>query len=181
MFAPSNQEFILSRIRELKNSYFVSLFEDKKIILLRVNKNLGIMGLIYPNESRELMRLAFQLHQELGCGFREKIYQDAFEVLLKENHVPYIREAHISLNFHGTILAHDFYYDFLCYDKIGIELKAVSELIGEYESQLINYLHVSNHKLGLLLNFGKDSLQYKWFPNVWHHRKSKEIQNSRNS
>ena len=54
------------------------------------------MGLIYPNESRELMRLAFQLHQELGCGFREKIYQDAFEVLLKENHVPYIREAHIS-------------------------------------------------------------------------------------
>lgn len=159
----------------------MSLFEDKKIILLRVNKNLGIMGLIYPNESRELMRLAFQLHQELGCGFREKIYQDAFEVLLKENHVPYIREAHISLNFHGTILAHDFYYDFLCYDKIGIELKAVSELIGEYESQLINYLHVSNHKLGLLLNFGKDSLQYKWFPNVWHHRKSKEIQNSRNS
>lgn len=92
------------------------------------------MDLIYPNESRELMRLALQLHQELGCGFREKIYQDAFEVLLIENHVPYIREAHISLNFHGTILAHDFYYDFLCYDKIGVELKAVSELIGEYES-----------------------------------------------
>ncbi len=139
------------------------------------------MDLIYPNESRELMRLALQLHQELGCGFREKIYQDAFEVLLIENHVPYIREAHISLNFHGTILAHDFYYDFLCYDKIGVELKAVSELIGEYESQLINYLHVSNHKLGLLLNFGTASLQYKWFLNVWHHRMSKEIPNSCNS
>ena len=127
------------------------------------------------------MRLALQLHRELGCGFKEKVYQDAFEVLLKENHVPYIREAHISLTYHGTILAHDFYFDFLCYDKIGVELKAVSNLVGENESQLINYLHVSNRQLGLLLNFGAKSLQYKWIPNQWHHRISQEIPNSCNS
>lgn len=136
------------------------------------------MALLYQNESNELMRLALQLHRELGCGFKEKVYQDAFEVLLQENHVPYVREAHISLNYHGVVLAHDFFYDFLCYGKIGVELKAVSGLVGENESQLINYLHVSNHQLGLLLNFGAKSLQYKWIPNQWHHRKSTEISNS---
>ena len=136
------------------------------------------MTLLYQKESNELMKLALQLHGELGCGFKEKVYQDAFEVLLKENHVPYIREAHISLNYHGVVLEHDFFYDFLCYDKIGVELKAVSNLVGENESQLINYLHVSNHQLGLLLNYGSTSLQYKWIPNQWHHRISREIPDS---
>ena len=59
----------------------------------------------------------------------------------------------------------DFFYDFLCYDKIGIELKAFSEITGEFESQLINYLHVGHHQLGLLLNFGTTSLEYKFVPN----------------
>ena len=91
------------------------------------------------------MRIAIQLHNELGCGFKEKVYQDAFEVLLKEYHIPYEREKHISMEYHGVTLEHDFYYDFLCYDKIGIELKAMTEIIGEHESQIINYLHVSGH------------------------------------
>ena len=133
------------------------------------------MALIYPEESNVLMKLAIQLHQELGCGFREKIYQDAFEVLLKESNIPYEREKHITLTYHGVTLEHDFYYDFLCYDKIGVELKAASEIIGEFEAQIINYLHVSNHKLGLLLNFGTTSLEYKWYPNLWHHRQDSNI------
>jgi len=123
------------------------------------------MAYLYPEESRELMRLALLLHSELGCGFKEKVYQDAFEVLLKENNIPYVREKHITMEYHGVILDHDFFYDFLCYDKIGVELKAMSEIIGEHESQIINYLHVSNHKLGLLLNFGSVDLGYKWYPN----------------
>ena len=122
---------------------------------------------IYQEESNILVGLAFQLHKELGCGFKEKVYQDAFEVLLKENNIPYTREKHISMTYHGVVLEHDFYYDFLCYDKIGIEIKANSEIIGEYESQLINYLHVGNHQLGILLNFGSTSLQFKFIPN--HH------------
>lgn len=134
--------------------------------------------LLYPTESHEILRLAIQLHNELGCGFKEHIYQDAFEVLLKENNIPYSREHHIKLCYHGTVLEHEFNYDFLCYNKIGIEIKAVSEIIGEYESQIINYLHVSNHKLGLLLNFGQKSLWYKWYPNSWHHRDTINIPNS---
>ena len=123
------------------------------------------MDLLYHQESNELMRLAFQLHKELGCGFKEKVYQDAFEVLLIENNIPYKREHHIEIVYHGVKLQHDFYWDFLCYDKIGVELKAVSEILGEYESQVINYLHVGNQQLGLLLNFGSASLKYKWYPN----------------
>lgn len=120
-----------------------------------------------------------QLHRELGCGFKEKVYQDAFEVLLTENNIPYVREAHIQLSYHGVMLEHGFYYDFLCYDKIGVEMKALGTLDGECESQIINYLHVSNHKLGLLLNFGTESLEYKFFPNSWHHRESASIPDSR--
>ena len=133
------------------------------------------MALIYPEESNKLLGLALQLHKEMGCGFREKVYQDAFEVLLKENEIPYEREKHIDLVFHGVKLEHDFYYDFLIDNKIGVELKAVSEIIGEFEAQIINYLHVSNHKLGLLLNFGSTSLEYKWYPNEWHYRDKASI------
>jgi GxxExxY protein len=133
------------------------------------------MALIYPEESRKILGLAMQLHTEMGCGFSEKVYQDAFEVLLKENNIPYEREKHIDLIFHGVKLNHDFFYDFLIDNKIGVELKAVNEIIGVFEAQIINYLHVSNHKLGLLLNYGTTSLEYKWYPNEWHYRDKASI------
>ena len=133
------------------------------------------MALLYPELSKKILGIAMQLHREMGCGFKEKVYQDAFEVLLKENNIPYEREKHIDLVFHGVKLEHDFFYDFLIEDKIGVELKAVSEIFGEFEAQIINYLHVSNHKLGLLLNFGTTSLEYKWYPNEWHYRQSASI------
>lgn len=133
------------------------------------------MALLYPELSSKILGLAMQLHREMGCGFKEKVYQDAFEVLLRENKIDFIREKHIDLVFHGVKLEHDFFYDFLIEDKIGVELKAVSEIFGEFEAQIINYLHVSNHKLGLLLNFGTTCLEYKWYPNEWHHRASASI------
>ena len=133
------------------------------------------MALLYEKESKEIMRLAMQLHRELGSGFKEKIYQDAFEVLIKENKIPYEREKNIKLQYHGVTLEHEFYYDFLLWDKIGVEFKTFSEITGEFESQIINYLHVSNHELGVILNFGTISLQYKWFPNTWDRRPTANI------
>ena len=120
---------------------------------------------IYPNETNVLLGLAFQLHTELGSGFKEKVYHDAFEVLLKENNIPYEREKHIKMTYHNVELKHDFFYDFFCYDKIGIEIKALNELTGECEAQIINYIHVGKQKLGLLINFGNTSLEYKFYPN----------------
>ena len=67
---------------------------------------------IYPRETRVLLGIAFLLHKELGCGFKEKVYQDAFEVLLKENDIPYEREKHIKMTYHNVELKHDFFYDF---------------------------------------------------------------------
>ena len=133
------------------------------------------MALLYPELSKKILGIAMKLHREMGCGFKEKVYQAAFEVLLKEEGVKYKREKHIDLVFHGIKLEHDFFYDFLIEDRIGVELKAVSEIIEEFESQIINYLHVSNHKLGLLLNFGVTSLEYRWYPNEWHHRECTSI------
>jgi GxxExxY protein len=133
------------------------------------------MALIYSELSKKILGLAMQLHREMGCGFKEKVYQDAFEVLLIENKIEYEREKHIDLVFHGVKLDHDYFYDFLIEDKIGVELKAVAEIVGEFESQIINYLHVSNHKLGLLLNFGTTSLEYRWYPNEWHYRDKASI------
>ncbi len=133
------------------------------------------MAYLYQELSSKLLGIAMQLHREMGCGFKEKVYQDAFEVLLEEAGIKYEREKHIDVVFHGVKLEHDFFYDFLIDDKIGVELKAVSEIYGEFEAQIINYLHVSNHKLGLLLNFGTTSLEYKWYPNEWHHRTSASI------
>ena len=133
------------------------------------------MALLYPELSSRILGIAMQLHREMGCGFKEKVYQDAFEVLLRENKVEYEREKHINLVFHGVTLEHDFFYDFLIEGKIGVELKAMSGILGECESQIINYLHVSNHKLGLLLNFGSTSLEFKWYPNEWHYRQCASI------
>ena len=134
--------------------------------------------IFYKEECYAIIGAAMEVHNQLGCGFQEKVYQDAFEVLLREAKVPYVREKHITLNFHGITLQHDFYYDFLCWDKIGVELKAMPEILGEFESQVINYLHVSNHKLGVVFNFGSKSLLFKWVPNKWDYREYTEIKNS---
>ena len=131
------------------------------------------MRYLFEKETKELLGLAMQLHRELGCGFKEKVYQDAFEVLLIENNIPYEREKHIVMTFHGVVLEHDFFYDFFCYDKIGVEIKAYSEITGEFESQIINYIHVGNHRLGMLVNFGASSLQYKFYPNRPNFNKSR--------
>ena len=67
------------------------------------------MELIYPELSRQILGLAMQLHREMGCGFKEKVYKDAFEILLKEQGINYEREKHIDLVFHGVKLEHDFF------------------------------------------------------------------------
>ena len=135
----------------------------KEKIVLNEKKKKRVM--IYTEESSKIMKVAMILHRELGCGFKEKVYQDAFEVLLNEYEIPYERERRIQIVYHGKTLEHDFYYDFLLWDKIGVELKTYYEIIGEFESQLINYLNVGGHKLGVIFNFGRQSLEYKWIVN----------------
>ena len=109
---------------------------------------------IYPEESKRILGIAMQLHRELGCGFKEKVYQDAFEVLLKENDIPYEREKELKIQYNGVELKQTYKADYVCFGKIIVELKAVSALDDTHRSQVYNYLHATGYKLGLLYNFG---------------------------
>ena len=101
------------------------------------------------------------VHNELGKGFSEAVYSDALEIELKENGVPYKREAKYDIHYKGKKLSHHYFADFVLDEKIILELKAIECLIKSHTKQVLNYLAASKMKLGLLVNFGEDSLAYK--------------------
>jgi GxxExxY protein len=119
------------------------------------------MDLVYPEEAYQLVGLAMQVHRELGCGFLEPVYQEAFEILLLKNAVPYEREKMLPIYFMGEKLKKEYFADFVCFDKIIVEFKAVSELTAVHEAQVMNYLKATQFKLGLLFNFGQTSLAHR--------------------
>ena len=117
--------------------------------------------IVYKKESYNIIGLCMEVHRELGCGFLEQVYQEALEIQLIENHILYVREAELPITFKGRILNKKYFADFICYKKIIIELKTVSELNEIHEAQVFNYLKATGYKLGLLINFGRKSLNYK--------------------
>lgn len=119
------------------------------------------MGLIYKNESYNIIGAAMEVHKELGKGFLESVYQEALEIELTAFKVPHLREASVPIVYKNRMLTKKYVADFICYDKIILELKAISELSPEHTSQIFNYLKATGFKLGILINFGAMSLQYK--------------------
>jgi len=117
--------------------------------------------MIYQKESYEIIGTAMEVHRELGCGFLEEVYQEAFERELQLRGIPYEREKILTITYKDQELKKKYKADFVCYDSIIVELKALSELTSEHSSQVINYLKCTGYKLGLLINFGEDSLSYK--------------------
>lgn len=105
-----------------------------------------------------------KVHSILGPGFSEKVYQDALEIELSEQQIPYLREVSLHVSYKRVNLNSTFIPDFICYDKIIVELKAVKELDEVHRSQAINYAKVAGHNLAMLLNFGESSLVYERFP-----------------
>lgn len=120
--------------------------------------------IIFREESFHLVGAAIEVHKEIGCGFTELVYQEAFEEELRLRGIPFEREIVINVTYKGKVLSKGFRPDFVCYDKIIVELKAVSEFTDEHISQVYNYLKASGFKLGLLINFGTTSLKYKRIP-----------------
>ena len=117
--------------------------------------------IIYKDESYKIMGACFAVHSKLGSGFLEKVYHEALEKELGKQGIPFIHEAKLSINYDNTILEKKYYADFVCYDKIILEIKACESLNNNYVAQVINYLSATNFKLGILLNFGTKSLTYK--------------------
>jgi len=129
---------------------------------------------IYPEESYKLVGLCMKVHGELGCGFLEPVYQEAFEILLKREKVPYAREKRLPIYFMGEMLKKEYYADFVCYDKIILEFKAVSQLTAVHEAQLLNYLKAANLQLGILCNFAQPSFTYRRLVNP-HYKGNNEL------
>ena len=114
--------------------------------------------MLYSEETYNIRGAAYKVHELLGPGFSEAIYQDALEKELRERHIPYEREKEISVYYKGEPLKSFFKADFVCYGTIIVELKATSELIDAFKSQVINYLKATGYEVGLLMNFGESSL-----------------------
>ena len=117
--------------------------------------------IVYPQESYEIIGAAMEVHSIIGCGFTEVIYQEALEKEFILREIPYSREKVYYVTYKEQVLSKYFRPDFVCYDSVIVELKALPELTDEHVSQVMNYLKASGIKLGILINFGKDSLEYK--------------------
>ena len=118
-------------------------------------------NIIYKEESFLVIGKCMEVHNELGHGFLEIVYKDALELVFKQDDVFYEREKEYEVYFREKLLPHKFYADFVVMDKIVLEIKCVSSLSDEHIAQTLNYLKVSENKLGLLVNFGRGKLEYK--------------------
>ena len=98
---------------------------------------------------------------ELGNGFLETVYQEALAIEFGIMNIPFKREAKIEIYYKGNKLNKEYYADFICYDKIIVELKCISRLVNANKAQVLNYLHGTKLTVGLLINFGESSLKWE--------------------
>ena len=113
------------------------------------------------DETYNIRGALLKVHETLGCGFLEKVYQEALEIEFNKREIPYKREVRLPIYYDGKVLSTDYIADFICYDKIIVELKAVSSINEIHEAQVFNYLNATGYDLGLLANFGEISLVVK--------------------
>jgi GxxExxY protein len=106
---------------------------------------------------------AMEVHRQLGCGFLEAVYQEAMQLELTARGIPFRPQVELPVIYKGTVLETFYKADFLCFESVIVELKALTQIGGIEEAQVINYLKATGIEIGLLLNFGTRSLQYRRF------------------
>ena len=117
--------------------------------------------LIYKDEVYSFIACCFEVHKNLGKGFLEAVYVDALCYELKKKNIPFERERKFEIKYKDIVLPHFYFCDLIVFDRIIIEIKAQENIISSHYKQLLNYLAISNCKLGILVNFGEDSLKFK--------------------
>jgi GxxExxY protein len=110
--------------------------------------------LLFEQESYALRGAIFEVYREMGCGFLEAVYQECLAKELRLRNIPFVAQQELELSYKGEQLAQTYRPDFVCYDSIIVEIKAVKDLCDEHRAQLHNYLKAGGLKLGLLVNFG---------------------------
>jgi GxxExxY protein len=117
-------------------------------------------GSVIPckEESYRVMGACFEVYKEKGCGFLEAVYQECLEIELELRGIPFNSKAELVLNYKGRALKKRYEPDFICFDKIIMDIKAVSNLVDDHRAQVHNYLRATNLRLGLLANFGHHPL-----------------------
>ena len=113
---------------------------------------------IYPDETYAIVGAAMEVHRILGPGFSESIYQEALAIEFERQGIPFEKEKAIIVKYKDIELHNTFRADFVCYQDIIVELKALESTTPEHRSQIINYLKATRFKLGLLINFGERHL-----------------------
>lgn len=123
--------------------------------------------LFYQKESYKIIGACFEVYKQKGCGFTEPIYQECLAIELELQNILFVAQPKIELEYKGRILTNYFVPDFICYDKIIVEIKALSHLIEANKAQTLNYLNATKYDLALLVNFGHfPKLEYKRIANT---------------
>ncbi|MGK4567064.1 GxxExxY protein [Flavobacterium sp. 3HN19-14] len=117
-------------------------------------------GIIQKEEYYKIVGICMEIHNILGPGLSEVIYKDALEFEFKSNSIPFEREKAFVVNYKNVTLAHQYYADFIVYDEIILEVKAIKEILSEHISQTINYIRLAGSEIGIIVNFSK-SVQHK--------------------
>ncbi len=116
--------------------------------------------LLYGDEVYQIVGAAIEVHNQLGCGFYEAVYQEALEIELTQRSVPYKPQCELRIPYKGIILKKGYIADFLVEDKIIVEIKAINVLTDIDQAQVINYLKATGLKLAVLINFGAMRLDW---------------------
>jgi GxxExxY protein len=118
--------------------------------------------ILYKDLSYKIVGLAMEVHRKLGYGFLEKVYGNAMMVLLRQQGIHAKQQAPITVYFNGEVVG-DYYADILVEDKIILELKAIEKIADAHRAQTLNYLKATGLQLAIILNFGKERLEYERF------------------
>ena len=120
--------------------------------------------LILKEEVYAVVGAAMEVYNELGCGFLEPVYQEALAMELRDREIPFNEQCGLQIRYKGRVLNRTYCCDFICFEKLIVEIKALEKLMGRDESQLLNYLKATGLKVGVLLNFGcHGKLEWKRF------------------
>ena len=121
--------------------------------------------MIFKDKTEKILKACINVHNELGNCFLEPVYQEALSIEFDLLGIPYEKEVKLEISYKGHKLDKIYYADFVCFESIIVELKAVSKLINAHKAQLINYLNAINKEVGLLINFGEASLKWQRITN----------------